>query len=287
MKFKHMLGISSAIPLAITLLGSLAFAGGETSGGGGGGTFSATFREGLIQAALRDEGRRNAFRDRYRARHAPCALSKKKRLEWMAALNDAAERSGSIRVTSKPLADEGVPVAAYASDPAKGRVIELSVPYLLESGLNPDQAFVLAVHETGHWIFNMEELTDHNDLDQVGLLLLDAVKHPNVVLKNTPSRAAPSSPEVCKLTVEAKLLSGKASMKFYINNASDLDNGKLSLRERPKLFSTEFADEASVSVPCDMKKLISWEVGGDTWTRYTMSIRGDLQGGETTYDGVL
>lgn len=108
-------------------------------------------------------------------RKASRALYRQKRAQWMEALQFGITHADRIRVVEKELRDHGTRVAAIARVTRKGeRSIELSLPFLMASGLSDESAFVLAVHETGHWITSDQELRSHSDLNQVGIQLFAA-----------------------------------------------------------------------------------------------------------------
>ncbi|PIU00875.1 MAG: hypothetical protein COT74_02955 [Bdellovibrionales bacterium CG10_big_fil_rev_8_21_14_0_10_45_34] len=80
-----------------------------------------------------------------------------------------AVRSKPIKRSERErLFDEGQEKAALALPLEKPDHIVLSVPFFETHGVTPDEAFVLAVHETGHLV----GIPDHQFLDQLGRDLL-------------------------------------------------------------------------------------------------------------------
>ncbi|MGE0617037.1 MAG: hypothetical protein AB7P04_15510 [Bacteriovoracia bacterium] len=152
------------------------YASNDTSSGsigtrGGGGTVVFTFKQGAIAArqVMESVDELPAETENLKALSAFYA---KHRTRWQAALKEFSQNPDAIKVTEASLKEAGITVGAESVPAADPRYVRLSVPYLTGvDGFTEAKAFALAVHEAGHFAAGALTETEHDFLDQIGVLL--------------------------------------------------------------------------------------------------------------------
>ncbi len=157
---------ASALSHADNAVGTAGGAGTE----GGGGTLKAAFKEAAVRARER----------MWRAPSLPEMPSDPKvaeyyerhRLRWVDALNRFAKESNVIAESGVPLFENGIEKAAMAVPPEAPQQVVLSVPYLIDADhFDEKRAFLLAVHEAGHFANQSLLPGEHDYFDQIALAL--------------------------------------------------------------------------------------------------------------------